>query len=211
MADHHSKIKDSVYQQAIEQGPEALYQTWANQYDKDNATLGFCLPQIAAGFVARYINDKDARILDAGCGTGLVGLSLDVLGYTNINGLDISDAMLDCARSRNTYQELGLHELGSAPLPLPPNSLDALLCIGCMGPGHVQPSALDHFIAPCTQGARIFFNVVKNTYEEQGFPEKFNELIDAGKWRLLEESKPFRPYHIGEPDLLSILYVFEVL
>jgi 2-polyprenyl-3-methyl-5-hydroxy-6-metoxy-1,4-benzoquinol methylase len=35
--------------------------------------------------------DKEARILDLGCGYGTIGLELAELGYSNYYGVDVSD------------------------------------------------------------------------------------------------------------------------
>ena len=39
--------------------------------------------------------NKNFKILDAGCGTGLVGIELKKYGYSNIEGVDFSQSMLD--------------------------------------------------------------------------------------------------------------------
>ena len=48
---------------------------------------------------------RGARILDAGCGTGLTGPQLKALGYSNLAGLDLSDDMLKVAAGRQAYLE----------------------------------------------------------------------------------------------------------
>ena len=42
--------------------------------------------------------DKDAEIVDLGCGTGLLGEILFNLGYKNIIGVDGSEEMLNICR-----------------------------------------------------------------------------------------------------------------
>ena len=206
----HSKIKDGVYQQAVEKGAATLYASWADQYNADNAALGFHLPQIAAGYAARHVVNKGARILDAGCGTGLVGITLKTLGYSNLTGVDISQNMLDHAQNLDAYTSLYQSPMGSGALPFKAQSFDALLCIGCMGPGHVPPAALDEFVQVCAPGSPIIFNVLTDIYKEQGFDQKMIDLSEQGVWEQREVSDPFRPYYIGEPDLFTTLFVFEV-
>ena len=50
--------------------------------------------------------DKDAQILDMGCGTGLVGVELHKLGYRNIDGLDLSQKCLGVAEGKGVYTNL---------------------------------------------------------------------------------------------------------
>ena len=59
----------------------AQYEAWAETYDAENAAAGFRLPALGAGLFARYVPVTDGAILDAGCGTGLAGDNLAVLGY----------------------------------------------------------------------------------------------------------------------------------
>jgi predicted TPR repeat methyltransferase len=52
------------------------------------------------------------RMLDLGCGTGLVGLAFrDMMAGGRIDGIDISPRMLDAAEERGIYSELMLGDL----------------------------------------------------------------------------------------------------
>ena len=44
------------------------------------------------------------RILDVGCGTGLVGSELNRIGYKNLDGLDASPEMLKIAAEKNIFK-----------------------------------------------------------------------------------------------------------
>ena len=48
--------------------------------------------------------DHTVRILDVGCGTGLVGVSLSKLGFVQLDGLDFSSETLNEAK-KMTYTE----------------------------------------------------------------------------------------------------------
>ena len=43
----------------------------------------------------RGLNKETCRVLDLGCGTGLVGQQLANRGFKNIVGVDISSAMME--------------------------------------------------------------------------------------------------------------------
>lgn len=74
------------------------------------------------------VTDRQARILDAGCGTGLVGRRLKQSGYTNIHGNDYSAKMLDEARATGAYRSLEQHDL---TLPVETNDpYDAAISVG---------------------------------------------------------------------------------
>ncbi|MCW2792969.1 MAG: SAM-dependent methyltransferase [Nocardioides sp.] len=67
-----------------------------------------------ATFVAGLL-DPPARVLDAGCGTGRIGVRLDALGY-DVVGVDVDEAMLDVARSEGPGLDWRLADLASFDL-----------------------------------------------------------------------------------------------
>ena len=68
----------------------ALYDAWAAQYDQDLQAFGYSYPPAIAGLVGRYVREREAPILDAGAGTGIVGEVLSILGYTRLTGIALS-------------------------------------------------------------------------------------------------------------------------
>ncbi len=90
----------------------ALYDAWAAQYDQDLQAFGYSYPPAIAGLVGRYVREREAPILDAGAGTGIVGEVLSILGYTRLTGIDLSDGMLAIARAKSVYAELKNQTLG---------------------------------------------------------------------------------------------------
>ena len=52
--------------------------------------------------------NKKAKILDAGCGTGLVAEELNKLNYNNLIGLDNSKEMLRLAKTKKIFKRLYL-------------------------------------------------------------------------------------------------------
>ena len=91
---------------------QELFDNWASTYDHDLIDdLGYVADAEACRQFVSLITDRQARILDAGCGTGLVGRRLKQAGYTNIHGNDYSAKMLDEARATGVYQSLEQHDL----------------------------------------------------------------------------------------------------
>ena len=52
----------------------------------------------------RHENPLELRILDVGCGTGLVGSELHKIGYRDLDGLDASPEMLKIAAEKNIFK-----------------------------------------------------------------------------------------------------------
>ena len=71
----------------------ALYDEWAPTYDADltGEAQGYVAPAVTADAVVAAAG-PGGEILDAGCGTGLVGVALRERGATTVDGIDLSVA-----------------------------------------------------------------------------------------------------------------------
>ena len=83
------------------------YDEWGegNKYDKDMVDWNYTGPKETTEVFIRYNKDKEAKIYDAGCGTGLVGVELKKYGYKNFFGADLSQKLLNLV-PKNLYQKL---------------------------------------------------------------------------------------------------------
>jgi len=89
-----------------------LFDAWAPTYDNDLVNeMGYVADAEACRRLEVLVPDKQARILDAGCGTGLVGRRLQRAGYSEIHGSDYSQKMLDEAGASGAYRSLQQHDL----------------------------------------------------------------------------------------------------
>jgi len=201
---------DMVYAAETEAGLAAAYAAWANGYDRETAALGYCLPFVIAGWVARHVPKGLGPLLDAGCGTGLSGPYLAALGYGDIEGLDLSEEMLDLARARGGYKALTKAALGG-PLPWRDRHFAAIVSTGVFTAGHAPASSLDELVRITSPGGFVIFTVRDVVMEAGGFRTKFSELEASGKWRPVEESPRFRAFAVAEPEVLVQAFVFEVL
>ena len=67
------------------------YDAWAKDYDTDlEAGLGYTDPTIVSAYVAKHVAN-DSRVLDAGVGTGLVGVALAEFGTEGL--ADVAEAI----------------------------------------------------------------------------------------------------------------------
>jgi SAM-dependent methyltransferase len=178
---------------------QALYDEWAGDYDQQLWASGNPYIAIAAGFTGRLVQDFDARILDAGCGTGNMAQILTQMGYNNIDGLDPSAGMLEVARSKQLYRQL--HQLYLAQrIDLPAASYDAVVAAGVLTHGHAPPEALDGILEVTRAGGVILFSLSQIAFKEFGFEQKIAELDAAGSWRKLGQSNLFRTYPFSEKE-----------
>ena len=93
------------------------YDEWGegNKYDKDMISWNYTGPKETSEVLIKYEKNKHAKIYDAGCGTGLVGIELKKYGYSNFYGADLSQKLLDLV-PKNLYQKLDKLDLNSAPI-----------------------------------------------------------------------------------------------
>lgn len=185
------------------------YDQWAKDYEADlERDFAWWGPEFAADFFARYV-PKDARILDAGAGTGLVGVVLTQRGYGEIVAMDLSQGMLEEARNKNVYREFHQMVMGEA-LDFSTDSFDATISIGVLTVGHAPASSFDELIRVTKPGGCIVFSLRPDVYEDGGFKEKMTELEKAGKWELVEESEKKQVLPKGEPDVFHQVWVYRV-
>ena len=89
------------------------YDQWAKGYDTElEQDFEWRGPQHTAELFIRYV-PREARILDAGAGTGLMGEVLVKLGYDNLVAMDLSEAMLEEAQKKNVYREFHQMVMGA--------------------------------------------------------------------------------------------------
>lgn len=85
-----------------------FYDKWASYYDQD-VSDGFMLPTMMLSALNEAVakdatalgwaRDPQALVMDAGCGTGAVGKVYAQAGYKIVDGVDISNEMVEKARA----------------------------------------------------------------------------------------------------------------
>jgi len=176
---------------------DVFYDRWASDYDDQmQAGLGYQSPQKVARLLGEY-SQPTTRVLDIGCGTGLAAKSLFDLGYVNIDGIDLSKAMIDVARERNIYTHLMQMDL-LQPLPLEDNSYPALMCAGTFTHGHVDATPMHELSRILAPDGVFAFTVHRDLWVEKGFEESLAELQSAGL--LTEVQRKLDSYFIDGSD-----------
>jgi len=184
------------------------YDQWAKDYETD-LTEGFewVGPKQAATCFAKYV-PKDARILDAGAGTGLMGEILAQMGYKHMVGMDLSPGMLEEARNKGVYQQLDQMVMGEH-LEYDTDSFDAVISVGVLTVGHAPSSSFDELIRVTKPGGYIVYTLRPDLYESE-FKKKQDALQAEGAWVLVEVSDKFQPMPKGEPEVYHQVWVYQV-
>lgn len=161
------------------------YKDWAGDYDADTVgRFGYVAHIASADALDKVLTDKNASILDAGCGTGLVGEELARKGYTALDALDYSQEMLDEAERKKVYRRHTQADL-SKPLSIDDDSYDAVVCTGTFTYGHVDAKAFDELVRITRPGGIICFTIREGAYEDYGYRQRMIALEQQQAWELL--------------------------
>ena len=183
------------------------YQDWTkkNKYNQDMINWKYTAPQETVLVLKKYALNNKYKILDAGCGTGLVGIELKKCGYSNIDGVDFSQNMLDLI-PQGIYKKIEKVDLNK-PLKFKTNMYDVVMCVGTFTYGHVKPQALDELIRITKNGGLICFTINEGIYEEYGFDNKIKALTNNKLWNVKEF---FKSDYIVNKDVNAWLCLSEI-
>ena len=161
-----------------------VYRDWAKKYDYDNDhVLGTVSQPKSVNLLSTRLKDKTAKIIDVGCGTGLVGEKLKAKDVINFDGLDISKDMLSIAKSRG-YRNLFLGSLNKQ-LPVLDDAYDAAMCIGVFTHGHVSSDGFNELCRIVKPGGYVCFTINEGVFEEYGFKEMIAEFQLNKVWEVI--------------------------
>ena len=161
-----------------------VYRDWAKKYDYDNDhVLGTVSQPKSVNLLSTRLKDKTAKIIDVGCGTGLVGEKLKAKDFIYFDGLDISKDMLSIAKSRG-YRNLFLGSLNKQ-LPVLDDAYDAAMCIGVFTHGHVSSDGFNELCRIVKPGGYVCFTINEGVFEEYGFKEMIAEFQLNKVWEVI--------------------------
>ena len=184
------------------------YKHWTdnNKYNKDMVEWNYTAPKETVEVVKKYATNKNFKILDAGCGTGLVGVELKKFGYSHIDGVDFSQDMLDLV-PQDIYRNLQKVDL-NVDLKFRDNTYDIIICVGTFTYGHVKAHALDELIRITKDKGLICFTINEGIYKEYGFDKKIKGLSDRKFWNVKEF---FKSNYITSKDVRAWLCLAEIV
>ncbi len=167
---------------------EQYYEKWAKTYNKDVSTEQYCGPEYITDFFSEVVKKEDynkehfdLEILDAGCGTGLVGVVLQQKGYHTIDGCDLSDKMIGIAQKTGAYRSLNEGVDLNQMTAFKAHQYDVTLSCGVFTLGHVPPTALEELIRITKPGGLIVMSTRKSYYDSTDFQAVCDHLKNEGK------------------------------
>ena len=173
-----------------------VYDDWVSTYDTDVQSWGYEVPDRLAAVIATA-GATNGDVLDAGCGTGLVGLALDAVGVASVIGADFSPESIEAARQRRVYRELHVLDL-SQPLPFTSQRFLAVVCGGVFSYLTEPEAVLREFLRIVRHGGPIVFTQRVNLWESRQMDATLQQLTEEG--RCTVDVSPPRPYLPGHGE-----------
>ena len=154
-----------------------LYDDWSknDKYNQDMIDWEYSGPREVVSAFLPHASRKDIKILDAGCGSGLVGEELSKEGYSIIHGADIAAKLMNSIPA-GIYQELHNIDLNK-PINFTDDFFDAVLCVGTFTFGHVKAKALSEFTRIVKSGGIIGFTINEGVFLDHGFKSELDHLV----------------------------------
>lgn len=178
----------------------ARYDGWAAIYDDDLASWGYTVPEaLAAALVERFAETATpldtVSVLDAGCGTGLIGRAMQHHGIESIDGIDASVESLSKAADSGVYRNLTAIDL-SAPLPLRDASYDAVVCGGVLTYLQDVETVLGEFLRVTAPSGWVIATQRTDLWEERDCDAVIERLCTMGGCTAeVGEPQPYLPGH----------------
>jgi len=183
-----------VYQEKNSSRLKKHYRSWAKEYDNDLKEWGYTYPKQLRKIIDKIKIDRKSKILDAGCGTGLVAQTLKDLKFNNITGLDFSKDMLAIAKSKKIYRKLICESL-NRKTSLRGNQFDVVLCTGVLTAGHVGPSAIKELIRLTKKNGYLILSVSETVFKKLGFKKELELRQNELRTKLISNRFVANPKH----------------
>jgi len=189
---------EAVYGARPGPGMTEIYDDWAASYDEDLIQAGYATPTRIAAALGRCGANRDAALLDIGCGTGLSGQALARAGFGTLDGLDPSEGMRRMAAGKGVYRRLA-----ASPGALAPPYKLVTAC-GAIGAGAAPLGLFDTAWGLLAPGGMFAFSFNDHTLEDPAYEARVNRAVrDDGATLLLREAGA----HLPAKGLGAVVYV----
>jgi ubiquinone/menaquinone biosynthesis C-methylase UbiE len=163
-----------------------LYAEWADTYDSDFVeSESYVVYLRVAEIMLRQRSLINGAVLDVGCGTGIVGVSLREGGIEIVDGIDISPQMLAEAGKKKTEDDLPVYRNLIAAdltksLDIPDNQYAGLISTGTFTHGHLGPDSLDELWRVAAPGALCAISIRSTHFVSMEFGDKLSADVAKG-------------------------------
>ena len=184
-----------------------LYASWASTYDNEVQKNGYVTPERVAKALKDIVTSQSEVILDYGCGTGLSGSALQAVGFTNIDGLDVSQEMVTLAEKKSIYKKLTVFD-PSTKIPVHADQYKIITAIGVIGAGAAPLEVFDNLFSLLPPSGLFAFSFNDHTLSDPNYEEKVNQCLSSGQAIILHKSYG---NHLPKANLKSNIYILKKL
>lgn len=186
----------------------ALYDDWVvTRYDADLVAWGYDAPSRVADMIQPLLDVTRGSVLDAGCGSGLVGVELRRRGVAHIVGGDFSPASVEIARSGGAYDEVVDLDL-NAPLEFADATFGVAVSVGVFSYLLDTEATIRELLRVVEPGGSLVFTQRTDLWEERGCAELLDRLADEHLCTVdVSPPQPYLPRHPEFGDDIRIRYV----
>ena len=184
-----------------------LYASWASTYDNEVQKNGYVTPERVAKALKGIVTNQSEVILDYGCGTGLSGSALQAVGFTNIDGLDVSQEMVTLAEKKSIYKKLTVFD-PSTKIPVHADQYKIITAIGVIGAGAAPLEVFDNLFSLLPPSGLFGFSFNDHTLSDPNYEGKVNQCLSSGQAIILHKSYG---NHLPKANLKSNIYILKKL
>ncbi|XP_057309430.1 ubiquinone biosynthesis O-methyltransferase-like [Hydractinia symbiolongicarpus] len=203
------------YYKSTHLNPENLsgvYDDLSPMYDKIISILKYeAFKRLAKDLAVflEYENLLEKRILDVGCGNGKVGKSLVEEGFQNIDGLDISEKLLEICKETKCYNKLFNVPLTTNSTPgIEENTYDIAVSSGSYIAGHIPMDTLFELTRIVKPGGYIFYTLHDPNYT-MDYMNWHGKIMEKKKAELI--SMKLAPYRLEPKNDFKPTYCYDVM
>ena len=181
-----------------------LYDDWAETYDIEVKENGYVSPTRTA-LALKSVLPLEALIYDVGCGTGLSGVALKEIGFSNIHGSEINPNMLKKAQQTGAYQSLRLGDITN-PFPDRVGLYDAIVAVGVIGAGAAPARLMREALNALLPGGLLAFSLYAAAMAKQSCQDELKFILNSGS--AIELFSEYGP-HLSLIDVGSTIYILK--
>ncbi|MHC5262779.1 class I SAM-dependent DNA methyltransferase [Streptomyces sp. UC4497] len=214
MSESQDRIKKAHGLEGVPDRIDSYYGEWAASYDEDLRTTDYRGPHEIGELFDAMAGDHPGAIgagsvvLDAGCGTGLVGGVLARRGVTVIDGFDLNEGMVAEARKTGIYRSLTAGvDMNRGLVEFADDSYDVAVCCGVFTLGHVPPTGVQGLLRVTKPGGLVLVSTFSKYLAGSDFVEYVQRQADDGALKVVERRRDV-PYTAEGP---ADYWAFEVL
>lgn len=198
------KFLDKVYGTEPED-LTGLYDDWAEGYDGELTGHGYATPGRLARTLASVAPDLTLPLMDFGCGTGLGGAALSAVGFTTLDGCDVSEGMLQEAQDKGIYRRLW-HTSENGALPFALSDYPLVAAVGVISTGAAPPQVLGQLVDQMAPGTLFAFSYNDHTLEDPEYMDALAAVTEDRAHIVTENTGD----HIPGVGSRSRVYVVEI-